>query len=124
MPAGGDTHIPGDWQPQCPSVVGVPPGVCVFKRHGEPTDSSMMLLNGKLVRCTMVMITLPVTFSAFTFYHNMHKPPIGFPLAGSFLTHNNPAGRGAPHPAWMREGQLLAHLTLLSHGNLINKGDF
>lgn len=33
--------------------------------------------------------------SAFTFYHNMHKPPIGFPLAGSFLMHNNPACRDA-----------------------------
>ena len=32
--------------------------------------------------------------SAFTFYHNMHTPPLGFPLAGSFLMHNNPAGRG------------------------------
>ena len=58
--------------------------------------------------------------SAFTFYHNMHKPPIGFPLAGSFLMHNNPAGRGT-HPAWMREGQLLTHLALLSHGNLYHQ---
>lgn len=58
--------------------------------------------------------------SAFTFYHNMHKPPIGFSLVGSFLMHNNPAGRGM-RPAWMRKEKLLTHLTLLLHGNLYHQ---
>lgn len=54
---------------------------------------------------------------AFTFYHNMHKPPIGFPLAQSFRMHNAPAGRGT-RPEWMRKGPLLTHLAPLLYGNL------
>lgn len=46
----GLTHTDSShWQPQCPSVVGVPP-VCIFKRHYEWLESLMMLLNSKLVR--------------------------------------------------------------------------